>query len=393
MSPKLHALLTFLVGLAVALGVGLYWLKRSNDPLKVVAKWIATAVLVLGILYLITTKNPFALFVMVGFGAAIALIWASEVGALISLPITNAITGGDTAPEIKAAYSKAHARRKQGKPSDAITEIHAQLEQFPDDFEGLVLLAEIQTEDLRDLQSAVTTLERIVQTPERHPKQIVFALNSMADWHLKYGLDPDSARLALQRITEMFPDTEQAYQASQRIAHLASREMLTARHEERRIALPARAAPATVPSAPSGAPLPPEDDPEVAAGHYIKRLAEHPHDQEAREQLALLYGRQMKRLDLARQQFEFLLATPHVPSRDVVRWLNALAGLEMELEGDEPAARATLQRIIDLFPDSAAASQARQRIDRLGTERPAQRRIAVKLGTYERDLGLKKRPH
>ena len=56
----------------------------------------------------------------------------------------------------------------------------------------------------------------------------------------------------------------------------------------------------------------------------------------------------------------------------------------------DDAVRQTLQRIMDLFPDFAAARLAQQRIEHLRLElKGKEKSQAVKLGSYEKDLGLK----
>jgi hypothetical protein len=64
----------------------------------------------------------------------------------------------------------------------------------------------------------------------------------------------------------------------------------------------------------------------------------------------------------------------------------------LHVASDEEAARLTLQRIVDLFPGHSLAELASQRqchlkLELKGTTTPT----ALKLGTYEQDLGLKKR--
>ena len=54
--------------------------------------------------------------------------------------------------------------------------------------------------------------------------------------------------------------------------------------------------------------------------------------------------------------------------------------------------QATLQRIIDLYPDAAAAEGAQRRLDRLKYELKAKEKSRdVQLGTYEQNLGLKRK--
>jgi len=55
------------------------------------------------------------------------------------------------------------------------------------------------------------------------------------------------------------------------------------------------------------------------------------------------------------------------------------------------AARHCLQRIVDLFPDSAQAELAQQRLARLKLELKGQQKSRVlKLGSYEKNIGLKR---
>jgi hypothetical protein len=54
--------------------------------------------------------------------------------------------------------------------------------------------------------------------------------------------------------------------------------------------------------------------------------------------------------------------------------------------------RATLQRIIDLYPDAASAQVTQNRIELLRLEfKGKEKSQAVTLGSYETDLGLKPR--
>src|ERR1041384_2048843 len=111
------------------------------------------------------------------------------------------------------------ARQKRGLYAEAIAEIWKQLERFPTDFEGQMLLAQIQAENLQDLSAAENTVERLVTQPGHAPKNVVFALYSLADWQLKFGHDRDAAQRALQRVIDLLPDSEFSLDAAQRIGH------------------------------------------------------------------------------------------------------------------------------------------------------------------------------
>jgi outer membrane protein assembly factor BamD (BamD/ComL family) len=123
-------------------------------------------------------------------------------------------------------------------------------------------------------------------------------------------------------------------------------------------------------------------------------LAAHPLDTATREKLAQLYAEHYQRPDLAADQLEQLIQCPNQPARQVVRWLNLLADLHVKQSGDWEAANQTLGRIIELFPESAAAETAQQRIAHLRLELKGREQAqAVKLGTYEQNIGLKKGWH
>lgn len=106
--------------------------------------------------------------------------------------------------------------------------------------------------------------------------------------------------------------------------------------------------------------------------------------------MAAIYGDRFQRLDLASDQLEQLISVPHQPAKQVVHWLNSLADLQIKLTEDATLARMTLQRIVDRFPKAAAAESALNRIAHLNLEfKRKQKSQAVKLGSYDQNLGLK----
>jgi len=232
----------------------------------------------------------------------------------------------------------------------------------------------------------------LLTEPNQSPVNLALALNRLADWHLKYGQDPDSAREALQQIIRLFPETEQAYLAGQRIAHLSTAEMLAEKSEphllkvgqyEQRLGL----------LDDSSVLKPHAEDPAATASFLVKHLEHHPQDSEARENLARIYAGHYQRLDLAADQVEQLLLQPNVPAKHAVHWLNLLADLQIKHAGDVAGARRALQRIVELFPQSAAAETAKNRMVHLQLELRARKEgQVVKLGSYEQNIGLKGRP-
>ena len=389
------------------IGVVLYhWLKKSDDPARLISKWAVTAVMV-GITWWVSASKIAAsggglnldygtAFVVViacaVCGIVLGITWGSEIGGFLGKPLASLFDGGDVEVAPAPFYSIAEAKRKQGKYLEAVAEIRKQLTRFTGDFAGMLMLAGIQAENLNDLPGARMTIERLLNEPDHSPTNVSLALNRLADWQLKLGQDPDSARAMLERIIEMFPETEQAYLAAQRIAHLATPEMLAEKNEPHRIKLGQYQEnigllrePATVRA--------PSEDPATVASNLVKHLAQHPQDGEARERLALIYAEHYQRVDLAADQLEELLAQPNLPAKQAVHWLNVLADLRVRHSEDVVAAREALQRVVDLFPGSAAAENAKHRMVHLQLELRSRKKSRVmKLGGYEQNTGLKGGP-
>ncbi len=103
-----------------------------------------------------------------------------------------------------------------------MAEIRKQLERFPADVEGQLLLAQIQAEDLNDLPAAELTIQHFCEQPGHAPQNIAFALYSMADWYLALRRDREAAQRHLEKIIELLPGSEVALGAAQRIAHLGT---------------------------------------------------------------------------------------------------------------------------------------------------------------------------
>jgi tetratricopeptide (TPR) repeat protein len=344
---------------------------------------------IIGAFAAIPVLSFFGPFVVVFCAVILSAIWTPHIGATFAKPITSLFDGGDLPPEDRPAYSVAMAKQKRGDYIQAIAEIRKQLERFPTDLEGQLLLAQIQAENLKDLPGAELTIQRFCDQPHHAPKNIMFALLSMADWHLQFGQDREAARRNLQKIIDLLPDTEFSLTAAQRIAHLGTAEMLLSPHDRKKYIVP-EAQPhfGLVKPAQSFAPV--EQEPGVLATEYVSHLKFHPLDTEVREKLARLYVDHYHRLDLAADQLEQMIVEPHQPARLIVHWLNLMADLQIRSGCDFETVKETLQRIIDSYPKLAAAEIARKRLDLLKLElKGKQQTAAVKLGTYEQKIGLK----
>jgi tetratricopeptide (TPR) repeat protein len=376
-------------------------LKKSDDPPQLIIKWVITAPVVC---YFIFSALPdvaqggyaaiAGLIKALLCGLVLAIIWRHSIAMIVANPLGSLYDGGDQQIEPKPFYSAAQTHRKRGRYPEAIAAIRAELAKFPDDFEGQLMLAEIEAENLNDLQSAETTIQRLCNQPGHSPRSIAYAFNSMADWHLKFAQDREAARQELEKIIALFPDSEMSALASQRIAHLAQTEHLLASHDRKKLILTPGVEDIGLLMA-DRHPKAPEIDQVKQAAEYVSHLAEHPLDTEAREKLAVIYADHFGRLEMAADQLNQLIAHPGQPAKRVVHWLNLLADLQLKHSASYETVRATLQRIVDLFPNSAAANTTASRIAHLKLEMKGKEKSQdVKLGSYEQDVGLKRgSPH
>jgi len=397
----IQGLLVLIVGLILLVWVMYQWLRRTReDPKRLVFKWILTALIIIFILaplgMALTTSGPggafLVPFVAVG-GLLLAIIWTPTIVGWVGSKFEQLYTGGDDAIEPKPFYSIAQARRKRGEPAQALLEVEKQLARFPLDLTGHLLKAEIEAVDLRELETATRTIQEFCDLPDLAPETIVPALNALADWHLDIGREVISARHALQQIIDRLPDTEFAARAAQRIAHLGTPETRKARDDRSPIRVHVGVSNVGLMLDSSSVAKAQEANPERSAQELVQHLAEHPLDTEAREQLAVLYADHYGRLDLAADQLEQMIQMPTQPARNVVRWLNQMADLQLKYQPDYDSVRLTLLRIIDLYPDSAAAELARQRIEHLRLDlKGKEKGRVVKLGQYEQNIGLKEKP-
>lgn len=389
--------------IAVAFGGLVLWfivwtVKHAEDPALMIVKWVVT-ILVVGVMVKVAGpmvaqggySGAFGGIPLTAVcGLALAITWRRNLAELVANPIASLYDGGSVPPEPRPAYSVAQARQKQGKYLEAVAEIRKQLEMFPTDFEGHMLMAQIQAEDLKDMAGTELTINDLCSQPGHAPINIAFALYSLADWHLKIGRNREAARCALERVTELLPDSEYALTAAQRVGHLSNPDMPLSEHDRKIYLVPegVKNIGLTRDMKPVG---PAEKDPSEIAQECVMQLARHPLDNEARERLAVIYADHYGRLDLAGEQLEQIIEYPNQPARVVVRCLNLLADLQVRHGADYETIKATLQRIVDRDPIVAAAEHARNRIALLKLELKAKEKTqTVKMGVYEQNLGLKR---
>jgi tetratricopeptide (TPR) repeat protein len=333
----------------------------------------------------------FGLILTLLFGLVMAILWRDSFIDIFANALGSLYDGGTVPPEPKPYYSIALSKRKLYRPLEAVVEIRRQLAKFPNDYEGVHLLAAVQAEDMKDLTGAEMTLNHFCDSPAAPPKQVAAALTQLADWHLKLAHDADSARAALEKIIAKFPDSELALAAAQRIAHLGGAEnMLLAALNRQPTAMPEGVKSIGLRDSMRDL-IPAEADPAKLAADYVKHLEQHPLDTEAREKLAIIYAAHYGRLDMATNELAQLINEPNQPPRHVAHWLNLLADLQIRAGADYDTVRPTLEKIIEHFPGMAVADLARSRLAHLKLEIKGKKEETpgMKLGVYEQNIGLK----
>jgi len=388
----LLVLLAFIAG-----GIWAYFrlLKFADDPARIIFKTVLTTVLLAlyGGFIAPMIWNGYGAVVAIPLaaltGVIIALIWFQHIGNAMARPFENLFTGGSRPPDPEPFFSIARAKRQQQRFDEAIAEIEKQLLLFPDDFKGLMLKAEIQATNLRDLSGATETIERICTAHAVRPRYVAAALSALADWQLQIGRDCDAARNLFQRICDTYPGQPVALDASQRLAHLPTQEAFDAAADRRPITLTEM--PKVVIRDPAEVHVKVKaESPDEAIGRLVGHLELHPQDRAAREELAGHYAHHLTDATLAVEQLEWLARQPNQDKKHVVHWLNLIADYHVRPGNDLAAAEAALKRIEQRFPGSPAAIQAGRRKMLLVRElKGNEKGREVSLGSYEKDLGLR----
>ena len=375
----------------------------QNNPVKVVGLWCLSFVVVVGIAYSAVAAQEgialiFVLFVAVPVAVLLGVAWTPTIANMLVSPLTTALSGDDTAAYEGPAYGQALAKRKRGQYEDAVEAVEIQLEQYPGDFDGLMLKASIQAENLNDLPAAVATIQETLEDPDKVRFNLPVALNKMADWQLTIAGDTSAAKRTLEQIREALPGSQAAQFASQRLASLDASEESEAAAEdfnesyrhlvEESAAKDDFTGPLEIPRAVEVDSLQAD---EAKLQTCLRRVALHPDSISNREELAALYLGHMKQPALAIQQYEDLLTLPGTTIHQKTAWLNKVADIQIKSGETYESIRETLQLIISLNPKAAPAALAEQRIAYLRVEMRGVNKITKKLqlGSYDEDVGLK----
>ncbi|HWN93816.1 MAG TPA: tetratricopeptide repeat protein [Methylomirabilota bacterium] len=271
------------------------------------------------------------------------------------------------------SYARALARISFGKYEEAEMEVIRELEEFEEDFEGWMMLAELYATRFNDLPAADQTIRDLCEQPSTTPSLVAVALHRLADWHLKIGHDPIAARQVLERICARMPGTHLEKMARQRINRLpSSREELMAQEKGKPLHLPAV----------------PDDDAVVAASlsreqaasaanQCVEALKKNPDDIGSREKFARLLAESLGDAKTAIEQLELLRAMPRQNQTKRAEWLLIIAQWHARYQDDAEKARLVYQEVMRDFPDTPQAFAAQRRLNLLNLQAQFRRRAAA----------------
>ncbi len=263
-------------------------------------------------------------------------------------------------------YAKAIAKTKFGKYNEAEWEIIRQLENYEDDFDGWMMLADLYANQYHHLREAEETVLEICQQPKVTPSQMSVALHRLADWHVRIGEDPDAARRALQVICDRLPGTHLAHMAKLRINQLpASAEEL--REKRDAAPIPLLALGDRLEETDAGPTLERKAAIDLANA-CAKKLKQDPNLVATREKFARLLADHLDNADQGIAQIKLLLEMPGQPDSKRAEWLSLIAAWHLKHRQDVAAGRIVLEQIVNDLPQSVQAFAARRRLELLDRE-------------------------
>lgn len=326
---------SFTITLVVLLlGLGVYrLLSGGQENLSGFALKMVVSFFLISIMHMMGGLGAFSVMAVLP-GVLLALLWAAPLGEMLGGGFSGFLTGSGQMIEERPYYSVAEAHRMKRDYAGAIKEIGDQLGKFPGDFEGQMLLANIQMENLRDFESAQTTLRNIAEQPHQKRGDVAYALTILADWQLKYRRDQAAAKATLEGLMSKYPNTGVELRVAQRVARMDN----VFEDDEAR-------------------------DTGSLVSECLKHLERHPLDNNTREVLARIYHDRYGRPDLAEVELYRLINQPYQSKKDVAKWLNLAADWH-EKAGDFERSTRALKEIINRMPGTALAKKSDDRLSR-----------------------------
>jgi hypothetical protein len=295
--------------------------------------------------------------------------WALGLSVmLICTPIAAYASPVIRKPMKAPGYSRAVARMKFGKYAQAEAEILKQLETAENDFDGWMMLAELHATRFKELREGEQIVLDVCLQPDISPSQISVALHKLADWQISVASDTEAAARSLDLISDRLPGTHLAYMAEMR------RRQLPQTNAEYREQQEVRPVPLPVISGDALQKIIADrkDADTQSTVTLVNQLSEsltrNPQNISDREKLARLLAEPLGKAELAVEQIELLLGMGNQPDVKRVEWLTLIAGWQLQLLQDEPAAMETLAKIVADFPNTPQAFASQRRLNLIKTE-------------------------
>lgn len=351
----------------------------------IVTYWAAATLLSMLVIIARSTEDrrdfntTFVVWSIILLPVAVFVVWCMGWGfagvacVLWMLPVYNSCSHL-TLRRRKPEYNRAVTNMQFGNYRAAEAAVIQELELNQADFDGWMVLAELYALHFNDLAAADRTVREICDEPTASVSQIAAALQKLADWHLKVGQDPETARRVLEEICRRLPGTHLDRMARLRINQLPrTKAEYLKQLEVKRIQLPGiqdaiesyRVAEPSVSDRQAAA---------AEANRLVDTLKANPNDLAARESLARVLAERLSDVPQAVEQMELLLALPGIERPKAAAWLNLMAAWQIRIQRDEAAAETLLERVTRACPNSAEAFTAQRRLNLMRREsraRPA----------------------
>lgn len=306
----------------------------TDSVVSILWKIIASIILIYWAFKLYTPTNAITSLLIIPPLVITGLLWVGPVFEHLTEKFIRSLYGFGDKQEPEPKYDPAESKWKSGQPKEAIKLIEEQLAEFPEDFEGQILKAQIQMESLKDFESAEATLLEISSQKKHNAGKIAMVLNQLADWYLKKD-DKESSKKILMGLCARYPKTQIEFNCSQRLARMDFAIDSTDKRDASEL-----------------------------VSLCLKQLDQHPLDYHTREQLARIYFNRYDKPDLAWEEMNKLFSNPFQQPKDITRWLNLMA--DWHLKRNNPnGARACLEQIISRYQDLPYAEEADNRLTKI----------------------------
>ena len=156
-----------------------FWMPDSFA--EIIWKTIASIILIYVAVQCYDSRNPITVLLIMPPLVITGMLWVGPVFEHLTEKFIRSLYGFGEKQEPEPKYDQAESKWKSGRPKEAIKLIEEQLGEFPEDFEGQMLKAQIQFESLKDFESAEATLLEISSQKKHNAGKIAMVLNQLAN--------------------------------------------------------------------------------------------------------------------------------------------------------------------------------------------------------------------